>query len=105
MGFEYGLDVESPRLVVPGALPLVSREVHAGSGVVQHRFSPWWSADASAGYVWDRLGGRGPFTAARLRHGGPGRVAFELWYDRRLNTVATGQVVTRAGAYVHWRFD
>ena len=49
--------------------------------------------------------GRGPFAAARLRHGGPGRLGFELSYDRRLNTVATGQIVTRMSAFLHWRFD
>ena len=105
MGFEYGIDVESPRFVVPGTIPLVRREVHAGSGILQVRFSRFVSADATAGYVWDRLGGRGPFTAARIGFGGPSRLGFELSYDRRLNTVATGQIVTRMGAFLRWRFD
>ncbi len=105
VGFEYGLDVESPRGVVAVTLPLVSREVHAGSGTVQARFSRHLSADATAGYVWDRLGGHGPFTTARIRLGGPRRVAFELSYDRRLNSVATGQIVTRTGGFLNWRFD
>lgn len=105
VGVEYAVDLESPRVPTAGAIPLVKREVHAGSGVVQHQFSRWLSADASAGYVWDRLGGRGSFTSAHVRAGGPGRVAFEISHDRRLNSFATGQVVNRMGAYLLWRFD
>ncbi len=105
LGVEYGADVESFRFVTLGTIPLVGREVHAGSALAQIRVGRRFSADASSGYVWDRLGGRGPFTAARIGMGGPGRVAFELSYDRRLNSFATGQVVTRMGASLRWRFD
>lgn len=103
LGLEYSLDVESRRFLSPDTLPLVSREVHAASLTTQVRLSRSVSADAFAGYAWDRLGGRGPFSGGRVTRDGPGRLGAELWIERRLNALATTQQVVRAGAHLFWR--
>jgi hypothetical protein len=102
-GIDYALDAEAVRSLTPGTLPLVSREVHALGATTGVRFSRRLIGDAFAGYAWDRLGGRGPFTGGRLTYGGPSRLGFEVWIDRRLNAVTTTERVTRAGAYLAWR--
>jgi hypothetical protein len=103
IGIDYALDAESVRSLTPGTLPLVSREVHALGATTFVRFSRRLTGDAFAGYAWDRLGGRGPFTGGRLTYGGPSRLGLEVWIDRRLNAVTTTERVTRAGAYLAWR--
>ena len=103
IGIDYAMDVESVRTLTPGTLPLVSREVHALGAATFVRFSRRLAGDAFAGYAWDRLGGRGPFTGGRLTYGGPSRLGMEVWIDRRLNAVTTTERVTRAGAYLAWR--
>jgi len=84
-------------------LPLVSREVHAASVFGDINIEENLRAEAAAGYAVDRLGGRGPFASGRLtfrflRHG-----EAQAWFDRRLNSIATGQVVNRFGGYLMWR--
>jgi hypothetical protein len=103
LGIDYALDIESVRSLTPGTLPLVSRQVHALGGTTFVRFSRRLVGDAFAGYSWDRLGGRGPFTGGRLTYGGSSRLGMEIWIDRRLNAVTTTERVTRAGAYLTWR--
>jgi hypothetical protein len=114
VALEYGFDGEYRRSFHQGLssdglrfdpLPLVSREVHAPGVSARRKVTRDLEAEGSVGFSWDRFGGSGPFTTARLTWDGRGRVAAQLWFDRRLNSVATGQVVTRAGAYVMWRFD
>jgi hypothetical protein len=101
---EYAFDIENSRFVRPETVPLVSREVHSAILSSQVRLSRHVVAEGYGGYSWDRLGGRGPFQGGRLTSGGPGRLGFQISYDRRLNSIATGQMVHRAGAYIHWRF-
>lgn len=102
---EYAVDVESRRFSRPDTIPLVSREVHAGSVIVHHRVGRWLLTEAFSGYATDRLGGQSPFFGARVIRTGSGRLGFHLWVDRRLQSVATGQTVSRAGANLQWRFD
>jgi tetratricopeptide (TPR) repeat protein len=102
---EYSFDLESRRFARPGTLPLVSREVHSGVVTTQFRLSRGLIAEGFGGYSWDRLGGHGPFNGGRLILAGPGRLGFQVWFDRRLNTIATSQVVHRAGGYLYWRFQ
>jgi hypothetical protein len=106
LGFEYAVDGEYRRFVAPSRpLPLVSREVHALSVFGDTGSDRDLRAEFSAGYAVDRLGGRGPFATGRftyrfLRHG-----EAQVWFDRRLNSIATGQVVNRYGSYFIWRFE
>lgn len=106
LGFEYAVDGEHRRFVAPSQpLPLVSREVHAMSVFGDTGSDRDLRAEFSAGYAIDRLGGRGPFATGRftyrfLRHG-----EAQVWFDRRLNSIATGQVVNRFGSYFIWRFE
>ncbi len=101
----YGLDLESIHLAQPDALPLVSREVHAGSATLQQRFGRALAAEASVGYAWDRRGGAGPFGSGHITYDGPGRVGLQLWFERRLHTLSTSQRVTRAGANIVVKLD
>jgi hypothetical protein len=105
LAFEYSFDIESRSYLRENAIPLTSREVHAGSLTGQVRVSRTLIGETFAGYSTDRLGGEGTFLGVRLTHGGPSRVGFQLWYDRRMNFVASRQVVDRAGAYLYWRFQ
>jgi hypothetical protein len=102
---EYSFDIESSRFVQPGTVPLVSREVHSGVVTTQVRLSRHFLVEGFGGYSWDRLGGHGAFNGGRLILGGPSRLGFQVWFDRRLNSIATGQVVHRAGALLYWRFQ
>ena len=101
----YGVDLESIHLRRPDALPLVSREVHAGSATVQQRLGRALVAEATAGYAWDRRGGAGPFGSGRITYDGPGRLGLQLWFERRLHTLSTDQRVTRAGANIVVKLD
>ena len=105
LALEYSFDKESVRHLQENTIPLVSREVHAGSINAQFRFSRRVVAEGFGGFVRDRLGqhGRGPFLGARVTRGGPSRLGLQVWFERRRNSVATGQIVNRAGAYVYWR--
>ena len=105
VALEYAVDVESGRFIQPGTIPLANREVHAGNVTVRQRLSRLGSAEASVGYAFDRLGGRSPFIAARAGREGASRLGVEMWFDRRLQSIATSQVVSRLGANIHWRFD
>ena len=107
LAVEYGFDKESAHYAQQSSIPLVSREVHAGSVTGQVRLSRRFVAEGFAGFVRDRLGehGRGPFMGTRLTRGGSGRLGFQLWFERRRNSVATGQIVSRAGGYIYWRFQ
>jgi hypothetical protein len=101
----YGVDLESVDRQRPDALPLVSREVHAGSATLQQRLGRGLVAEATAGYAWDRLGGAGPFGSGHVTYDGPGRVGVQLWFERRLHTFSTSQHVTRAGANIVLKLD
>jgi hypothetical protein len=101
----YGMDLESVQLRRTDALPIVSREVHAGSASLQQRIGRSLLAEATAGYAWDRRGGDGPFGSGRITYDGPGRLGLQLWFERRLHTFSTSQRVTRAGADIVVKLD
>jgi hypothetical protein len=61
--------------------------------------------DGFSGFAFDRLGGRGPFYGGRARLQLRGGFEAHAWFERRLNSVATGQVVNRYGAYFVRRFE
>lgn len=104
LAIEYATDVESLRGRQAGTLPLVSREVHAAGLSGEARL--WRAAvGAFAGYAWDRLGGRGPFSGGRLTVDGAGRLGADIWVERRLHALATTERVTRAGAHLLWRWQ
>jgi hypothetical protein len=103
IGFEYLFDAEYRKTHRNPALPLVSREVHGADVFVDIDFRRKFRIEGFGGYTVDQKGGEGPFYG--------GRATFHVgWFeaqavlDRRLNSVATGQVVTRFDAYMLWRF-
>jgi hypothetical protein len=102
-GFEYLFDAEQRQTHMNPALPLVSREVHGADAFFNVDLSRKLRMEGYGGYTVDRKGGEGPFYGGRLGFHVRG---FEIQgaYDRRLNSVATGQVVTRYDAYLLWRF-
>jgi hypothetical protein len=110
LAFEYTIDAEYRR--TPGvrsasavALSLVDRQVHAASASGSVNFSSLAKLDSFAGFAVDRLGGRGPFYGGRFALLLPGGFETHAWFERRLNSVATGQVVNRYGAYFLRRFE
>jgi hypothetical protein len=107
LALEYSFDKESVRGLDPGTIPLVSREVHAASIMGQVRFTRRLAAEGFWGFVRDRLGehAQGPVVGSRLTRAGSSRLGFQFWFERRRNSVATGQIVNRAGAHVYWRFQ
>lgn len=102
-GFEYLFDAEYRQTHKNLALPLVSRQVHGGDMFFNFDIHRTLRMEGFGGYTLDRKGGEGPFYGGRLAvHRG----GFEIQaaFDRRLNSVATGQVVTRYDAHLFWRF-
>jgi thioredoxin-like negative regulator of GroEL len=85
-------------------LPLVSREVHAGSVQFERQLARGLHAAGSAGFSADRLGGRAPFwsgsvTYDRFRHFGA-----QVNYDRRFYKYDSSQVLTTMQGGVFWIF-
>lgn len=90
---EYLFDGEYRRGPLSSALPLASREVHAGGVATGHAFSRRFRGFLTAGLSWDRLGGHGPYVAGRAIRRLGQTYQIESAYERRLNSVATGQTV------------
>jgi hypothetical protein len=107
IALEYSVDKESVGRLQQNTLPLVSREVHAGTIDTQFHLSRQILAEGSFGFVHDRLGehAQGPFIGARVTRGGSSRLRVQAWFERRRNSVETGQVVNLAGASLNWRFQ
>lgn len=110
---QYGLDKEhrlrasvstTPEGQEFVPVPLVSREVHLFGAVSRFAVARDWEVEATGGYTFDRLGGRGSFVTARLVPPASARVGVELWADRRLFALATTQRVLKAGARLTVRF-
>jgi hypothetical protein len=103
IGFEYLFDAEYRKTHNNPALPLVSRQVHGADAFFDFDFYHRLRGEGFGGYTLDQKGGKGPFYGGRLTFH---RRWFEaqLAFDRRLNSVATGQVVTRYDAHILWRF-
>ena len=85
-------------------IPLRSREVHAASALIGQDIRSHLRAEAYGGFAWDRLGGHGPFGGLRLNLELARRLEVQVWFDRRLNSINTGERVTRWGATLQWRF-
>jgi hypothetical protein len=111
VALSYGLDKESQlaatvRTDPSGAsympVPVVSREVHLPAVQVRQDVGRGVAIDAYAGYAIDRLGGKGPVTEVHARWS-RGRVAADVFVDRRLQALATTTTVTRVGANVSLR--
>jgi tetratricopeptide (TPR) repeat protein len=107
IALEYSVDKESVGHFQQNTLPLVSREVHAGTIDTQFHLSRQLLAEGSFGFVRDRLGAhaQGPFMGGRLTRGGSSRLRLQVWFERRRNSVETGQIVNLAGATLNWRFQ
>jgi tetratricopeptide (TPR) repeat protein len=110
---QYGLDKEHRRngtvaTTPEGALfapvPLASREVHLFGAIARFNALRIWEAEATGGYTFDRLGGRGTFMSARLTPRPTAVAGIALWAERRLYTVATTERVLRAGMSLAIRF-
>jgi hypothetical protein len=101
----YSVDVESVREPRAALLPIISREVHAGSVTLQQRLAARLLTEATAGYAWDRRGASGPFGSGHLTYDGPWRLGLQLWVEQRRHAVVTDQRVTRAGANVVIKLD
>jgi hypothetical protein len=107
LALEYSVDSESVHDLRPATIPLVSRQVHAGTVNGQIRLSRQITAEGSLGFVRDRLGehASGPFVAAKLASRSSNRFSYQLWFEHRRNSVATGQILNLAGADFYWRFQ
>jgi hypothetical protein len=113
LGVEYGFDMEhrlsiDSRTTQTGEIffpiPLRNREVHSLSGVVGAQLLPELRTDGYGGFSYDRLGGNGPFMGLRLTYDRKSDFGAQLWFDRRLNSVNTGETVNRFGGRLLWRF-
>jgi hypothetical protein len=113
ISFEYGIESEyrisSKTLtdelgLVYSPVPLISREIH----FVDTSFWKKWNSscwtDGFAGYSVDRLGGSGPFAGVKLRCEPRQGLGGTIWFDQRLHTVDTSQIVLRLGGTLFWRF-
>jgi predicted Zn-dependent protease len=94
---QYGVDREMVHS--RNALPLLSREVHAFTGAASGDWKRKLRWEASGGYAVDRLGGRGPYTSGSVLWTPTPNLRAGVWFDRRLNTIATV-----AGSAVQLRF-
>ena len=101
---EYVVDAERAATATNQALSLVSRETHAGSLSGAWKLHSGLQFDGFGGFAVDRLGGRGPFYGARLSLELPGGFETQGWLERRLNSVATGQLVNRYALQLLRRF-
>jgi tetratricopeptide (TPR) repeat protein len=110
---QYGLDKEhrrngtvatTPEGVPFAPVPLASREVHLFGAIARFNALRIWEAEATGGYTFDRLGGRGTFMSARLTPRPTAAAGIALWAERRLYTVATTERVLRAGMSLAIRF-
>ncbi len=95
VGFEYAFDTERRTSPLHSSLPLVSREVHALDAFTNINFGTQLHFEAFGGFALDRLGGRGPFLGGRLIYRLDGDFDVEAAFERRLNSIATGQAVNR----------
>jgi hypothetical protein len=84
-------------------IPMVSREVHAPGVSVFRQLGPSLRADCFAGFAVDRLSGSGPFLEARLAGELGRRFEGSIGFERRLNSVNTGEVVHRLSARLTWK--
>jgi hypothetical protein len=103
VGFEYLFDSEYRKTHNNPALPLVSRQVHGADAFFDFDLYRRLRMEGVGGYTLDQKGGRGPFYGGRITFH-RGWFEAQVAYDRRLNSVATGQVVTRYDAHILWRF-
>jgi tetratricopeptide (TPR) repeat protein len=110
---QYGLDKEHRRngtIATTSAglsfapVPVASREVHLFGAIARFNALRIWEAEATGGYTFDRLGGRGTFISARLTPRPTAAAGIALWAERRLYTVATTERVLRAGLSLAVRF-
>lgn len=113
INLEYGFDGEyrksiESRTGFDGApfhpLPLISREVHSLGTQILAPIVSHFTANGYGGYLWDRLGGQGPFFGLRLTFDTPADFGAQVWFDRRLNSINTGERVNRFGGRLLWRF-
>jgi hypothetical protein len=103
LALEYGVDAEyRNNSVHSSSLPVVNREIHALSLAGE---STWSDVKTSGflGYSIDRLGGRGSFFGWQTAYE-RGRFEAGAGFERRLNSIATGEVVSRYSAHINWRF-
>ncbi|MBM3728925.1 MAG: hypothetical protein FJW40_26300 [Acidobacteria bacterium] len=108
---QYGFDIEHVRQLqqrrdaagnVYAPVPLLSREVHAFTGGSSGQFGRKGTWDISAGWAVDRLGGRGPYVSGSVLWTPAANLKAGVWFDRRLNMIATGvdaAVLVRAGIW------
>jgi hypothetical protein len=85
-------------------IPLLNREVHTLSAALGSEMAPNLRADGYGGFAYDRLGGKGPYFGVRLTYDTPSDFGAQLWFDRRLNTVNTGESINRFGGRLLWKF-
>jgi hypothetical protein len=112
LSLQYGFDAEyrlhaEARSASDGAsfypIPLVSREVHAPGVFAARRITRALTADCFAGFAKDRYSGSGPFVEAKIV-GDLGRnIEARIAFERRLNSINTGEVVHRLTAQIIWK--
>ncbi len=113
IAIQYGLDKEhrlslthvtaaDGRAVTP--IPLSSREVHLAGAIARFPIRQRWDVDATAGYTFDRLGGRGSFLTAHVTPRPTLRTGIEAWAEWRLYALTTTQRAWRSGMRLVVRF-
>jgi hypothetical protein len=85
-------------------VPLISREIHFADLSFWKRWNSTCWTDGFAGYSVDRLGGSGPFAGVNLKCEPRRGFGGTIWFDQRLHTVDTSQIVLRLGGTLFWRF-
>ncbi|MBM3788730.1 MAG: tetratricopeptide repeat protein, partial [Acidobacteria bacterium] len=101
---EYGSDgsaaasPEHPRY----SLPLHSREVHLLNLYAAGSVAENVRAEGFAGFAKDRLGGSGPFLGANVTMMLPAGLNLRVDFERRLNSVNTGEVVHQIAGQLIW---
>jgi len=109
---QYGFDGEyrtaiQSRTDSSGALyypiPLVSREVHTADVAVSSTITRTVRIDGFAGYAVDRFGGNGPYLGMRVTASLSKALEAQVDFDRRLNSINTGEVVNRLTGRLIWK--
>lgn len=105
---EYTLGDRKTRTVAGigefAALPLVSREVHALTGILRHDLTPSTHAFLIGGWAYDRLGEQGPVVEGRLTQDVTDDVEVGVRARYGLQTNDSSNNAVNAGAHIQYKF-
>ena len=95
----------SPRGSIFYPLPLVSREVHSGTFSFGYGWTPFLHTQGYAGYLKDRLGGRGPTFGVRVNCQLMADMEAQFWFDQSAYAIDTARTYRSFGFYVFRRMQ